>query len=83
LQTNYTAVAKADRIAVLVRCGAQLHKRHFFHGTHREIVLQTFWNVEQNKPGTGRHANGGCLLAKPQRYVVLGDASPIEPVGNR
>src|SRR5712692_8921153 len=68
LQTNFSAVAEADRIAMPVRCGAQLHKRHFFNGTNRQIVLQTFWNIEQNKPGTWRHAHSGVLFGRPPRY---------------
>ena len=40
LQENLSAVAKTDRIAKLVRCGAQLHERHFFGPSDAKLLLQ-------------------------------------------
>jgi hypothetical protein len=45
LQENCSAVAKTDRIAKLVGCGAQLHKCHFFGPFDAKLLLKVTGDI--------------------------------------
>jgi hypothetical protein len=45
LQKNVATVAKTDRIAILVRCGAQLHEGHFFGRIDTQLLLQVLGDI--------------------------------------